>query len=61
MSGNDYPEIMTIEQTSEYLQLGIKTIRRMIEDGELRAAKIRNTWRIRKSDIDELFNQNLNK
>jgi excisionase family DNA binding protein len=56
-----YPEIMTIEQTAEYLQLGVKTIRRMIEDGELKAAKIRNSWRIRKSDVDDYFNQSLNK
>lgn len=61
MGEKEYPEIMTIEQTAEYLQLGIKTIRRMIEDGDIKASKIRNTWRIRKSDIDEYLNQNLNK
>lgn len=61
MGEKEYPEIMTIEQTAEYLQLGVKTIRRMIDEGELKASKIRNNWRIRKSDIDEYLDQNANK
>lgn len=46
-------EIMTIQQTAEYLQVCDKTVRRLISKKELSASKIGKSWRIKKSDIEK--------
>jgi excisionase family DNA binding protein len=48
-------EIYTIEEAAKYLKVSDDVIRRMIKDRELKASKIRGQWRIRKTDIDRLF------
>lgn len=54
-------EIFTVAQTAEYLQLSIKTIRRLISDNRIRASKLSNrSWRIRKSDVDAYIQENSN-
>ena len=54
-------EILTIAQTAEYLQLSIKTIRRLISDNKIRASKVSDrSWRIRKSDLDAYIQENSN-
>lgn len=52
---------MTIGQTAEFLQLSTKSIRRLIDDGKIKASKVTSVWRIRKSDIEDYLNQNTNK
>ncbi|NJD04657.1 MAG: helix-turn-helix domain-containing protein [Ruminiclostridium sp.] len=49
----EYPEIMTIEQATQYLQVSIRTIYRLIDSGDLKASKVGRVWRIRKIDIDD--------
>lgn len=49
----EWPEIMTPEQVAEYLQVVTRTVYRMIDRGDLLAAKIGRVWRIRKEDVDE--------
>lgn len=54
-------EIFTVAQTAEYLQLSIKTIRRLISDNKIRASKVSNrSWRIKKSDLDAYIQENSN-
>jgi DNA (cytosine-5)-methyltransferase 1 len=54
-------EIFTVAQTAEYLQLSIKTIRRLISNNKIRASKLSNrSWRIRKIDIDAYMQENSN-
>ena len=54
-------EIFTVAQTAEYLQLSIKTIRRLVSDNKIRASKLSNrSWRIRKSDLDAYIQENSN-
>jgi excisionase family DNA binding protein len=48
-------EILTIEEAAKYLKVSEDVIRRMIREKQLRASKIRGQWRIRKIDIDRLF------
>jgi excisionase family DNA binding protein len=50
-------EILTIEEAADYLKVSEDVIRRMIKDKSLKATKIRGQWRIRKKDIDALFEQ----
>lgn len=40
------PDIITIEQLAERLQLSVPTIRLRIDDGSLPASRIGKTWRI---------------
>ena len=46
-------EILTIQQTADYLQVCDKTVRRLISKKEMTAFKIGKSWRVKKSDIDE--------
>lgn len=48
-------DILTIKQTSIYLQVCDKTVRRLIENKKLPAYKVGNSWRIKKIDIEQLF------
>lgn len=54
-------EIFTVAQTAEYLQLSIKTIRRLISNNKIRASKVSDrSWRIKKSDLDAYIQENSN-
>jgi excisionase family DNA binding protein len=57
----EYPEILTLTQAAEYVQVSTKTIQRMIERGDLKASKVSNAWRIRKQDIEEYLDSTSNK
>ncbi len=48
-------DILSIDQAAKYLSVSDDTIRRLIKEGELPAARIRGQWRIRKADLDALF------
>ena len=43
--------LLTIKEVAEYLRVDPKTVRRLIEDGELAAHKIGRQWRISESDL----------
>lgn len=54
-------ELLTVAQTAEYLKFSEKTIRRLINDGRLPAAKLANrSWRIRMCDVDEYISSSSN-
>lgn len=45
-------EVLTVEEVAERLRVSAQTVRKLIEDGELRAFRVKNQWRIRKEDLD---------
>jgi excisionase family DNA binding protein len=45
--------LLTVKEVAEILRVSQPTVLRMIDDGELRAIRVRNQWRIRRSDLDE--------
>ena len=45
------PEVLTLKQSQELLQIGRKTILEMIKRNELKAFKVRGRWRIKKEDL----------
>lgn len=49
------PEIMTVEQVAEYLQLNKLTVYKYVRDGHLPAAKLGKAYRIRKADVDSFL------
>lgn len=51
---HDEPPV-SIKEAARHLSLSEKTIRRMIDDGQLPAFKIRGVWRIRLSDVRKLI------
>ncbi len=46
---------LTIEETAELLKVHYNTVYRWVVSGKLPAAQFGDSWRIRKSDIDALF------
>jgi excisionase family DNA binding protein len=46
-------DLLTVKEVAEILRVSQPTILRMIDDGELRAIRVRNQWRIRRSDLDD--------
>ena len=54
-------ELLTLAQTAEYLQLSIRTVRRLISGNKLRASKVSGrSWRIKKSDIEAYYQAHAN-
>lgn len=48
-------KILSVDEAAVCLRLTPTTVRRMIRDGELRALKVGNKYRIREEDIDDLW------
>src|SRR5260370_39816750 len=47
------PDLLTVKEVAEILRVSQPTVLRMIDDGELRAIRVRNTWKIRRSYLDD--------
>lgn len=47
------PEVLTLRQSQEILQIGRTTILGMIKRNELKVFKVRGRWRIKKDDLIE--------
>ncbi len=46
------PNIMTIKQVAEYLQISPRTVYKLVKDGAIPSFKIMNMWRFEQSQID---------
>ena len=53
MDSND--RYLTVRETAELFKVHPKTIFRWLESGQLGGGKMGRTWRIRRSDIEKLF------
>ena len=51
------PELMTIKQVADYLQVSISTVRRMLADGRLNGFKVGRAWRIPREAVAQLLNE----
>ncbi len=51
MGLDNLPEILTVKQLAEFLQVGELTIKRAIKAGELEAFKAGRDWRIEKESV----------
>ncbi len=47
------PDLLTVKEVAEILRVSQPTVLRMIDDGELRAIRVRNQWRIRRSELED--------
>jgi len=48
----DYPRYLRIDQTAEYLNCSIRTVYRLISDGELEAFRLKSSLRITRDSIN---------
>lgn len=53
----DFPEVLTPEQAAEYLQLPIDLVLAYFEQRKIPAAKIGDTWRVRRGMLDQWLDQ----
>ncbi|WP_059105660.1 helix-turn-helix domain-containing protein [Shouchella shacheensis] len=49
------PEIMTVSQVAEYLQLSEMTTYKLVQDGKIPAFKIGRHWRVKREDLGEFI------
>lgn len=48
-------EVLTISEVAKLLRVSEDTIRKMIDDGEMQAFKVRGQWRIRKEEVERIM------
>ena len=53
MDQNDNLEIITVQEMMETLYIGKNTAYQLLNDGEVRAFRIGNTWKIPRAAIDD--------
>ena len=42
----------TLEEVAKMLRISMPTVRRLIEDGDLKAIKVRGQWRVSKDEYE---------
>lgn len=53
-------DILTVEETSEFLKISTKTLYKIIKEKKLKATKIGKNWRITRFDILDYLSKNSN-
>ena len=53
----DTPEVMTIEELGEYLQVAKSTLYKLAQDGKVPGQKVGKHWRFSKSAIDSWLSE----
>lgn len=54
-------EIMNIKEVAEFLQVKEQTAYRLVQQGKIPALKIGGQWKVKKSHLDKMFDDMLNK
>lgn len=57
----EYPEVLTVKQVSEYLQIDPQSVYKMAQHEKIPCTKIAGQWRFKKQILDEWLNQKINK
>ena len=50
---DDYPEVLTVQQTAEFLQLSDTHVLKMLKKGNLPGRKVGGVWRVSKRQLME--------
>jgi len=51
------PELLTVEETAEFLRVSDKTVRRMLQDGRLQGVDLGGAWRISREELETFIKQ----
>ena len=54
-------EIMNIKEVAEFLQVKEQTVYRLVQTGKIPALKIGGQWKVKKSHLDKMFDNMLDK
>ena len=54
-------EILTLDEVAAFLKAGKRTVYRLAQKGEIPAFKLGGTWRFRRSELDRLIADSINK
>lgn len=54
---SEVPLFVDVPFICDMMQLHPNTVRKMIRDGRIKAARIGKTWRIPKSEIERIYNE----
>lgn len=52
MEGN---QLLTPEQSAEYLQMHVDSVRRLLRTGKLPGVKVGGSWRVLKTELDKML------
>ena len=48
---DDFPEVMTIQETSEYLRVPISSLYKLAQDGKIPCQKVGRHWRFHRETL----------
>ncbi len=51
--------VYTLDEVAEVLKVSVQTVRRLVEEKELKAFRVRGQWRVRKEDLEEFINNQM--
>jgi excisionase family DNA binding protein len=51
-------DILTVKEVAEYLKLAQKTVYKLAANNQIPAFKVGNSWRFKKTDIEEWIEEN---
>jgi excisionase family DNA binding protein len=51
------PEVLTVEQVAEYLQIPVQTVRQHLRNRELPGRKVGKVWRVLRSELEAWLRQ----
>lgn len=54
-------EIMNIKEVAQFLQVKEQTVYRLVQTGKIPALKIGGQWKVKKSHLDKMFDNMLDK
>jgi len=54
-------EIMNIREVAQFLQVKEQTVYRLVQQGKIPALKIGGQWKVKKSHLDKMFDDMLDK
>jgi excisionase family DNA binding protein len=49
--------VYTLEEVAEILKVSVATVRKLVDEKQLKAFKVRGQWRVRKEDLDDYINR----
>jgi excisionase family DNA binding protein len=53
----DYPEILTMKQAAEFLQVSTRTLHRMVKKGEVPGRQVGSQWRFHRDQLKDWVRQ----
>jgi excisionase family DNA binding protein len=59
MISNELPDVLTADETAQYLRFSVATVYRLAQAGEIPAARIGRVWRFQRELLDEWLNERM--